>query len=427
MRILLCAALLAAAQMTTTPERAIVAAVDAGNADALALLEQAVNINSGTHNFAGVRAVGDLFRKEFDALGFKTAWVDGAGFKRAGHLVADHPGKGPRVILIGHLDTVFEPDSPFQKFQRIDDKTAKGPGIIDMKGGDVIIVAALKALKTAGLLADLNIVVVMTGDEEDSGDPQAAARAALVEAAKGAQYALGFEDGPGDPKFAVTARRGTSSWKLDVTAKTGHSSQIFRQDIGYGANYELSRILDGFRRKLAGESHLTFNPSLVLGGTTMDVDDVLSKGTASGKTNVIAARAVAIGDLRTLSNEQLQHARETMNAVVAEGPLGQTHATLTFEDGYPSLAPTPGNEALLVEYDRASRDLGFGSVAPVSPDRAGAADVSFISGIVPNIIDGIGLMGHDDHSPMETADLATLPSQTKRAAILLHRLTQAKR
>ena len=418
---------MAVAQIASAPERAIVSAVDAGNADALALLEKAVNINSGTHNFDGVRAVGDLFRKEFDALGFKTTWIDGAAFKRAGHLVADHPGKGPRIILIGHLDTVFEPDSPFQKFERIDEKTAKGPGIIDMKGGDVVITAALKALNAAGLLADMNIVVVMTGDEEDSGDPQAAARAALVEAAKGAQYALGFEDGPGDPKFAVTARRGTSSWKLDVTAKTGHSSQIFRQDIGYGANYELARILDGFRRKLAGEAHLTFNPSLVLGGTAMDVDDVLSKGSASGKTNVIAGRAVAIGDLRTLSKEQLRHARETMQGVVAEAPLGQTQATLTFDDGYPSLAPTPGNEALLVEYDRASRDLGFGRVAAVSPDRAGAADVSFISGIVPNIIDGIGLMGHDDHSPMETADLTTLPSQTKRAAILLHRLTQAKR
>ena len=413
---------LIAVQITTPPERTIVSAVDAGNAEALALLEKAVNINSGSHNFAGVRAVGALFRKEFDALGFKTTWVDGAPFKRAGHLVADHPGKGPRILLIGHLDTVFEPDSPFQKFQRIDDKTAKGPGVIDMKGGDVVMISALKALKVTGALVDMNLVVVMTGDEEDSGDPQAAARAALVDAAKGAQYAIGFENGPGDPKFAVTARRGTSSWKLEVKAKTGHSSQIFRQDIGYGANYELARILDGFRRKLAGEAHLTFNPSLVLGGTTMEMDEVLSKGSASGKTNVIAERAVAIGDLRTLSKEQLQKARDAMKAVVAESPLGQTQATLTFDDGYPSLPPTEGNARLLAEYDRASRDVGAGAVAAVSPDRAGAADVSFISGIVPNIIDGIGLMGQNDHSPNETADLTTLPSQTKRAAILLYRL-----
>lgn len=417
----------ALSQGVPAPERAIVSAVDAGNGGALALLETAVNINSGTHNFAGVRAVGDLFRKEFDALGFKTTWVDGSGFKRAGHLVADHPGKGPRTILIGHLDTVFERDSPFQTFKRIDDKTATGPGIIDMKGGDVIIVAALKALKAAGALDDMNVIVVMTGDEEDSGDPQSAARAALVAAAKGAQYALGFEDGPGDPRFAVTARRGTSSWKLQVKGKTGHSSQIFRQELGYGANYEIARIVDGFRRKLAGEAHLTFNPSLILGGTSVELDEVLSRGSASGKTNVIAPIAVAMGDLRTLSKEQLQHARDTMTAVLADGPLAQTEATLTFEDGYPSLPPTEGNARLLAEYDRASRDVGSGPVAAVSPDRAGAADVSFISGEVKNIIDGIGLMGHDDHSPSETADLSTLPSQTKRAAILLYRLNRGGR
>jgi glutamate carboxypeptidase len=411
-------------QISAPPERAIVSAIDAGNADALALLEKSVNINSGTHNFAGVRAVGALFRKELDALGFKTSWVDGAPFKRAGHLVADHPGTGPRILLIGHLDTVFEPDSPFQKFERIDEKTATGPGIIDMKGGDVVIVAALKALKSAGALDGMNIVVVMTGDEEDAGDPQAAARTPLVDAAQGAQYALGFEDGPGDPRYAVTARRGTSSWKLQVKAKTGHSSQIFRSDIGDGANYELARILDGFRRRLAGEAHLTFNASLVLGGTAVAIDEVLSRGSASGKTNVIPERAVAIGDLRTLSKEQLQHARDTMKAVVSEAPLAQTEATLTFDDGYPSLPPTEGNAKLLAAYDRVSRDLGFGPVEAVSPDRAGAADVSFVSGVVKSIIDGIGLMGHDDHSPGETADLSTLPSQTKRAAVLLYRLNQ---
>src|SRR3982074_551686 len=119
MRLTVLFLVMALSQVSSAPERATVSAVDGGGAEALALLEKAVNINSGTHNFAGVRAVGDLFRKEFDALGFKTAWVEGAPFKRAGHLVADHPGNGPRILLIGHLDTVFERDSPFQKFQRI--------------------------------------------------------------------------------------------------------------------------------------------------------------------------------------------------------------------------------------------------------------------------------------------------------------------
>jgi glutamate carboxypeptidase len=409
-------------QLSSPVERSIVSAVGAHNAEALALLEKAVNINSGTHNFAGVRAVGDLFRREFDALGFKTTWVEGGAFHRAGHLVADHPGPGPRIVLIGHLDTVFEQDSPFQKFERLDANTATGPGVIDMKGGDVIIVAAMKALRDAGVLTDLNVVVVFDGDEEDSGDPKTLARQALVDASKGAQYAIGFEDGSGNPREAITARRGVSGWKVEITGKTGHSSQIFRQDLGAGANYELARILDGFRRELSGEAHLTLNPSLVLGGTALDLDEPLAKGNASGKTNVIPEHAVAIGDLRTLSKAQLQKARDTMKKI-AEASLPQTHAVITFEDGYPALAPTDGNARLLAEYDRVSRELGLGPVTATDPDRAGAADVSFIADEVPAIIDGVGLMGHDDHSPGETADLSTLPSQTTRAAVLLYRLS----
>ncbi|HTL45372.1 MAG TPA: M20/M25/M40 family metallo-hydrolase [Vicinamibacterales bacterium] len=415
----------AAVQMSSPVERKIVEAIDASNGAALALLQKVVDINSGSQNLAGVRAVGEVFRAEFDALGFKTTWIDGAPFKRAGHLIAEHAGPGPKILLIGHLDTVFEPDSPFQKFQRIDDRTATGPGVIDMKGGDVIIVYALKALKAAGVLDRMNVVVVMTGDEEDTGEPQALARKALVEAAKGAEYAIGFEDGPGDPRYAVTARRGTSSWKLEVTAFPAHSSQIFRSDVGYGAIFEAARILDAFRTKLAGEEHLTFNPSVIAGGTTVELDPVTTRGTVFGKTNVIPDKAIAIGDLRTLSKAQLQHARDAMKAAL-EGALPHTKATITFEDGYPSLAPSEGNAKLLAMYGQASRDLGFGPVEAVSPDRAGAADVSFVADEVPAIIDGVGLMGHDDHTPAETADLTTLPSQTKRAAILLYRLSQPR-
>ena len=412
---------LAAVQARSAPEQAIVTYVDAHNAEALALLEKVVNINSGTQNLKGVRAVGDVFRGELDALGFRTEWVDGAPFHRAGHLVAVHAGAGPRVLLVGHLDTVFEADSPFQRFERIDDRTARGPGIIDMKGGDVIIVQALKALKAAGVLDRLHVTVVMTGDEEDTGDPQALARAALIAAAKGAEYALGFEDGPGDPRYAVTARRGTSSWTLEVKGTPAHSSQIFRQDIGYGAIYEAARILDGFRRALAGDEHLTFNPGVILGGTSVEFDAAQSRGTAFGKENVVAERTVATGDLRTLSREQLAHAREVMTTVVADA-LPHTQATLRFTDGYPSLSPTAGNARLLALYDRVSQDLGLGPVGAVSPDRAGAADVSFVAGEVSSIIDGVGLMGHDDHTAGETADLATLPTQTKRAALTLYRL-----
>jgi glutamate carboxypeptidase len=432
------AALVAAqAPPLSGPERAIADYIDGHTAEAISLLERAVNINSGTQNFAGVREVGTLFAAEFEKLGFQTRWIDGAPFRRAGHLIAEHRGlpaegaakgsQGTRLLLIGHLDTVFEPDSPFQKFQRLDDRRAKGPGIIDMKGGLVIIVQALRSLQAAGVLKNMNVVVVLTGDEESAGDPQDAARAALVAAAKGADAALGFEDGAGDPRTAVIGRRGTTGWTLTVTGTPAHSSQIFRPDIGYGAIFEAARILNAFRETLAGEAHLTFNPALALGGTQVQLDAVQARGTAFGKDNVIPEHATIAGDLRALSKEQFARARERMAAIVATGSLAGTKAAIVFDEGYPPLAPTDGNRALLAMYDQASRDVGAGPVAAVDPDRAGAADVSFVAGHVPMILDGIGQMGDGGHTVNETADLATLPSQAKRAALVLYRLTKIER
>jgi glutamate carboxypeptidase len=414
-----------ASSSLSVDERALASYIDAHNGEALALLERVVDINSGTQNREGVREVGRVFRGELDALGFSTRWVDGTAFKRAGHLVADHPAPGgPRILLIGHLDTVFEKDSPFQRFERVDDRTARGPGIIDMKGGDVVMISALKALKASGTLETMNVVVVMTGDEEDSGDPLGLAREALVDAAKGADLAIGFEDGAADPGLAVTARRGTTAWEVRVTGKPAHSSQIFREDVGDGAVYELARILNAFREKLAGEAHLTFNPGVVLGGTSVEFDPAQIRGSAAGKTNVVAGTAVAAGDLRALSREQFDKTRRAMTDIVAAS-LPHTSATIVFDEGYPPMAPTEGNAKLLAMYDQASRDLGLGAVTAVTPDRAGAADVSFVAGEVKAIIDGVGLMGHDDHTANETADLTTLPSQAKRMAVLLHRVVKA--
>ena len=410
----------ASAQTLTATERAIARAVDAHNAEALALLERVVNINSGTMNIPGVRAVGEVFVKEFQALGFNARLEQGTP-DRAPHLVAEHPGPGPKLLLIGHLDTVFEPSSPFQKFERLSDTTARGPGIIDMKGGNVIIVYALRALKDAGMLDKMNVVVVMTGDEEAAGRPLSQARRALVNAAQGAAYALGFEDGPGDPRYAVISRRSSSGWRLTTTGVTGHSSQIFSEPMGFGAIYEASRILNSFRVRLSQEQYLTFNPGLAIGGAATSVDTTGSTGSATGKTNIISPTMTVAGDIRAISPEQLARAQATMREIVAQS-LPKTSATITFDEGYPPMAPTEGNRRLLTQYDAISKALGLPQVDPVDPSRAGAADVAFVASIVPMLIDGIGLMGSNDHSDKETADLRTLPTQTKKAAILISRL-----
>jgi len=401
----------------------LVAHVDHHENQALDLLERAVNINSGTMNLEGVREVGDLFRAEFDALGFETEWIDGAPFNRAGHLVANWEAGKPRILLIGHLDTVFEPDSPFQRFERIDGNRAKGPGTIDMKGGNVVMLYALKALKAAGALDEMSVRVILTGDEERRGEPLDLAAKALVDSARWADHAIGFEDGDGDPDTAVVARRGSSNWVLQVAGKPAHSSQVFREDIGYGAIYEAARILDAFRVELATEENLTFNPGVIVGGTEVDVDRSTASGKAFGKNNVIAEHARVDGDLRAVSEEQLSMAVRRMEQIVAAN-LAHTEAEIEFQHRYPPMAPTPANHRLLELYDQVSRDLGFGPVAAVDPRRAGAADISFTADHVEMAMDGIGLMGSGGHTVEETADLTTFAMQTKRAAVLLYRMSQ---
>lgn len=420
-----CAQVVAAQGALSTNERAVARAVDSHNAEALALLEKIVNINSGTMNVAGVRRVSDVLRPQLESLGFTTHWVDGASFKRAGHLVAEHAGTGPKILLIGHLDTVFEPSSPFQKFIRLNDSTATGPGVIDMKGGDIVMLFALRALKDAGQLEKMNITAVFDGDEEDAGRPLSLSRKALVDAAAGASAAMGFEDGAGDPKSAVISRRSATEWKLTTTGYPGHASQIFHDDIGAGAIFEMSRILTEFYQKLSGEPYLAFSPGLALGGTLVSADSGGTSGTASGKNNVIAEKTTVTGDMRTLSPEQLAKTEQAMREIVSHH-LPKTGGDIVFDNGYPPMAPTEGNRKILAMYSEASRDLGFGGVQAVDPSKAGAADVAFIASAVPMVIDGIGLSGHDDHSEKETADLRRLPSQTKRAAVLMLRLAQGK-
>jgi len=406
-------------------EKKITSYIDANNADALKLLEEAVNINSGSMNFAGVYKVGQVFKTRLDALGFKTQWADGKPFGRSGHLVGYHTGNGTgkTLLLIGHLDTVFEPSSPFQKYTIVNDSTATGPGVSDMKGGDVIIIYSLEALKQAGVLKDMNIIVVMTGDEELSGRPLELARKDLIEAAKAADISIGFEDGKSDPKTAVSSRRGSTSWELKVTGVPAHSSQIFTDKIGAGAIYEASRILTEFYEKLSTEKDLTFNPGVILGGSDVKHDEKINGGSAYGKGNIVAKETIVTGDIRAVSPEQLKKAEAIMQEIVAHH-LPRTEATLTFDEGYPPLAPTEGNYKLLELYNKGSEDLNFGKVVAVNPRDAGAADISFTAAFVDMAIDGLGLPGGDGHTEKEFANLKWLPKQSKRAAILIYRLTQ---
>jgi len=396
------------------------------HAEAVALLTRVVNLPSGTLNVAGVRAVGAVFRRELDLLGFTTRWVDlPASMKRAGHLVAERRAlrpspNGKRILLIGHLDTVFE--GPGQRFVR-QDTVGRGAGTADMKGGDVAIIYALKALKAAGVLDQLTVTVVMTGDEEEAGRPLAISRKDLIDAARKSDVALAFEGG--GAATATISRRGASGWRLKVTGRQAHSSGVFRPEVGYGAIYEAARILTQFQETLSKQPYLTFSPGVIVGGTDVAYDSANQKGTAAGKTNIISKQVWVEGDLRFLTDSQRDSARGAMRAIVANHLPG-TDAEITFRDGYPGMPPTDGSREILTRFDQVSRDLGYGPVEALAPEKRGAGDISFVAGIVDGL-DGLGVDGFGAHSPEEGVYLPSLKMAAERAALLMYRLGTGRR
>lgn len=435
MRSLLVAAALAVlaapAMALDKAEKVMIATVDKEVARGEALLEKLVNVNSGTMNLVGVEEVGKMMRAELEDLGFKVRWVPMAAAKRAGHIIAEHSGpkggKGKKMLLIGHIDTVFEPSSPFQTYKKLDGDIAEGPGVNDMKGGLVVMVQGLRAMKAAGVLKNADITIVLTGDEERTGQPAEIARADLVAAAEAADIALEFEalarvDGV---DHGSISRRGGTGWTLKTTAKSGHSSQIFSKTLGDGAIYEMARILAAFRAELP-EPYLTFNVGVMVAGATAEFNADDTGGSSTGKTNIIPEMGLARGDMRTLTIEQANRVKAKMLAIV-EKHLPGTSAEITFGESGPGMPPTEGSRALLAKLNVINKEIGLAAMPELDPMLRGGGDISGVAHLIDGGLIGMGAAGEGSHAPGETIDLKSLPLQAKRAALMMYRLSKERR
>ncbi|MEO1168404.1 MAG: M20/M25/M40 family metallo-hydrolase [Pseudomonadota bacterium] len=416
----------ASAQLSPAEER-IAQTVDAEYERHVSLLERLTNQNSGTRNIEGNRAVMEMLRPEFEALGFAVEIIDQAEVDRAGHFFARHEGDpdGKRILLIAHTDTVFELDSDFQTFVRTGDR-ATGPGVYDDKGGIIVILSALRAMQAAGTLDGANITVAITGDEEDFGEPASISRRDLIAAGQWADVALGFEslsieDGR---DMGVIARRSSNAWTLVARGNEGHSSGIFSERMGDGAIFEMARIIAAFRTELP-EPSLTFNVGLITGGTTAALSENQLAAEATGKTNIVPPIAMARGDFRTLTQEQTDRVRARMEAIVADHSPG-TSASISFDEGYPPMAPTDGNRALLDQLNAMNVDLGLDEQPVLDPLRRGAADISFVAPHADSLA-GMGPSGERAHAPGETIHLDSIRRQAKRTAILMSRIAAEPR
>jgi len=423
-------------------ESTMIRSVDTQNAAAVALLEKLVNINSGTMNIPGVIAVKDEIAPRLAALGFKVTWVPMDQAQRAGDLVAEHAcplgaGEcGKRLLLIGHMDTVFEKDSSFQTYAVLPGNggnVATGPGTNDMKGGLIVMLVALGAMQSAGVLDTAEIRIVLSGDEERHGDPVSLTRRDMIDAAKMSDVALEFESGvrlrdstkpPGTGLDTISiSRRSSITWHLDTTGKSGHSSQIFSENMGAGAIYEMTRIVDAFRTQLP-EAGLTFNVGLMVGGATAALTDTKLGGSATGKPNVVPPMAMAIGDIRTLDNSQTERVEQKMRDIVGKH-LPRTGATISFDEGYPAMPATEAGHDLVKQLNAVNQTLGFPAMPELDPMLRGAGDISFVAQYLPGLV-GVGAMGEGSHADTETVFLDSIAKQAKRNAVLMYRLSQEK-
>lgn len=424
---LLMSCFMSAAHGLTPDEQIMLDWIDAHQDEAIALLEQTVNIGSGTMNHAGVQAVGDAMAASMEDLGMAVEWIDmPPEVNRAGHLVARKDGTGAKFLLIGHLDTVFEADDTFQAFTR-EGNVATGPGISDMKSGNVVLVYALKALAAAGALEDIPVAVVFTGDEEKPGKPLDVARKDLIDAGKWAHIALGFEGAitTEGADWATIARRSSSSWILETTGTQAHSSAIFSEHVGAGAINEAARILSRFYEDIRGDYGLTFNAGTIQGGTTVNYDPAQNRGSTFGKTNVVPSTATVHGGIRALTLEQLAASKDAMRTIV-DDHLPNTTATITFEDSYPPMAPTAGNRALADQLSQINEELGRGPMKIWDPLRRGAADIAFVAPYT-DALAGLGALGEGGHTPHESLELDSMSLAIKRAALLLYRLSNSSK
>ena len=366
----------ALAQGLSPVESKLVESVKSRTNDQIAALQKVVDIDSGTLNATGVREVGRYFETELQGLGFKTRWVSmPETMHRAGHLIAERVASGgsnQRVLLLGHLDTVFELDSP--------------------------------------------------GDEESVGVRSNVSRRDVLEAARQSDVVLSFEPDTGK---AVIGRRGLSTWSLQTTGVQGHSAFVLKEKGGAGAVYEIARILDEVRRAFTGHPTVTINPGLVLGGTAVTYDDTKAAGAASGKFNIVAPASTVKGDLRFLSDADRDGAKTRMREIASTNLL-KTSAKFEFDDLAPGWPASPGNQKLLSEVGNVSRALGMGPVEAEDPVNRGFGDVNFIGTTVAGI-DGLGAKGEGFHGPDESIDLNSLGPATSRAAVLIYRVTHQRR
>lgn len=395
-------------------EKALVSWVDKRQDSILNELKEHVEINTGTDNIEGLTSYRNLLEQELLSLGFETQvhpskpinvlTCDGQALMVAGHLSASRVGgKKQRVLINGHMDTVFSSDDPFQRLIIGDDGSLSGPGVVDMKGGIVIMLNALRALNTFGLLNKTNLTVLFNSDEEigslDSRE--------LIEAlAQHHDIGLVFE---GTYQNKVTrARKGLGQARLKVVGRESHAGGSHEN--GVSANLELAHKVIAIESLTDYDKQLTVNTGVMRGGE---------------KRNTIPGCADAYVDMRYPDQQGGQHLKETITAIAQKQYVRHKHhIDLPSTDSWavlhrPVKPQHPKVDALIAQAMGISQLVG----EPILGSRysGGGTDGSIAQGVGLPTMDSLGMDGVGAHSSREASTVASLIARTKLAVIMLAR------
>jgi glutamate carboxypeptidase len=360
------------------------------------LLRELVEHESGTYDKADVDRLGAALRERLEALDFETELLKQD--RLGDHVVGRRPSRnGKQILLVGHFDTVFSHGTLAERPWRVENGRAYGPGVYDMKGGIVILLTALDALRAGGspFWSDCGITVFFNSDEEILSPTSAGPIDAI---ARECQTACILE--PARPGGEYTfVRKGAGKFFLKIAGRAAHAGG--QPELGRSAALELAH------KTLA--LHALNDPST---GTTVNVGVMR----AGERSNIICPEAYAEIDLRALDPEEMESAIEAMRQVAAATTVPDTPAEFWGEPYFPPLPRKPVNERLFGLMKEAAAAVGFEARDIVS---GGGSDGNHTGQIVPTI-DGMGIGGDGAHTEREFAVLSSLPERASALALFLH-------
>lgn len=366
------------------PDSALLARAGQHQPAALALLEQLVNIDSGTFSGPGLDAVGALASKELARLGFRIETFP-ATPALGSNVVATLDGRGKgRILLVAHMDTVFGDGTARAHRFRIDGKRAYGPGIMDDKGGIVIGIHAVALLREAGF-EDFKRITVLLNTNEETGSH--GTRALIERLSKAHDVVFNLE--PGRPADGlVVSRKGSGDIELKVTGKASHAGVAPKQ--GINAVLEASHQVVQLSNLGDDAKQTTVNWTVARGGE---------------RSNVIPDGASAQADVRVMQPEEFDRVERDMRRIAAKQLVPDAKVDIALKRSFPPMPPSPVTDALARKASNIYGELGRKLTLESS---GGAADSSLVFAAGVPTIDGLGIVGGGIHTADEYAEVDSI-------------------